>query len=198
VQLTALFSNRLVIIATVAFVVVVVGWLFAYEPVTRYVLSTDGLCAYCHVEQEYDPSVRLSRSRPHAETPKGGQAPCVDCHLPEGFWPTTYAYTHYASMTDLFGHFRDRAGERAGEWIPSSAARAYRVRDQLFESDSAPCRTCHIESEIKPKRSRGKKAHKKALADRTTCIECHTNLVHRQVELRKTAFQKPKPPGRAK
>ncbi len=65
-----------------------------------------------------------------------------------------------------------------------SAARAYRVRDRLFENDSAPCRTCHIESEIVPKRERGKKAHEDALENKETCIECHTNLVHRYVEER--------------
>jgi hypothetical protein len=43
------------------------------------------------------------------------QTRCVNCHLPEGWWNATYAYTHFASMTDLFGHFRDRDAEKAGE-----------------------------------------------------------------------------------
>ena len=94
-------------------------------------------------------------------------------------------------MTDLFGHPRDRASERAGDWIPAAAARAYRVRDRLFEYDSETCRSCHIESEIKPKRKRGQKAHKNALENKETCVECHDNLVHRQVDLRPDAFQKP-------
>jgi nitrate/TMAO reductase-like tetraheme cytochrome c subunit len=103
---------------------------------------------------------------------------------------TTFAYTHYASATDLFGHFRDRASERAGDWIPPSAARAARVRDRLFEYDSVTCRSCHIEADIKPKRKRGQRAHAKALENRETCIECHDNLVHRYVEVREGAFQK--------
>ncbi len=116
----------------------------------------------------------------------------MDCHLPEGFWAAGFAYSHFASATDLFGHFRDRASERAGDWIPPSAARAYRMRDRLFESDSVTCRSCHIESEIKPQRKRGQRAHAKALENRETCIECHDNLVHRYVEVRKDAFQKAK------
>ncbi|MEE9295029.1 MAG: NapC/NirT family cytochrome c, partial [Phycisphaerae bacterium] len=171
-----------------------IGWLFAYEPVTRNLVATEWVCSYCHLEREYNPTARLSFSKPHPATPKAGEevARCVDCHLPEGFWATTFAYTHFASATDLFGHFRDRASERAGDWIPMSAARAYRMRDRLFESNSVTCRTCHIESEIKPKRKRGQKAHAKALENKETCIECHDNLVHRYVEVRKNAFQKPK------
>ena len=188
---TFLTGRRAVLAIVAAVVVLVVGWGFAYEPVTRNVLSTDAICTYCHLEREYDATVRLSMTTPHRATPEGGQALCVDCHLPEGFWATTFAYTHYASATDLFGNFRDREGERAGDWIPMSAARTYRVRDRLFEYDSSPCRTCHIETEIKPKRKRGQKAHAKALKNKETCIECHYNLVHREIEVRKTAFQKP-------
>ena len=174
-------------------VVAVIAWLFAYEPVTRNLVATQFVCTYCHLEREYAPEARLSFSTPHPAAPEEGKsrARCVDCHLPEGFWATTFAYTHFLSVTDLFGNFRDRASERAGEWIPQSAARAYRVRDRLFETDSVTCRGCHSESEIKPKRKRGRRAHDKALENKETCIECHTNEVHRYVEVRDTAFQKP-------
>jgi nitrate/TMAO reductase-like tetraheme cytochrome c subunit len=66
------------------------------------------------------------------------------------------------------------------------------MRDRLFESDSVTCRSCHIESEIKPKRKRGQKAHAKALENKDTCIECHDNLVHRYIDVRKDAFTKAK------
>jgi nitrate/TMAO reductase-like tetraheme cytochrome c subunit len=169
-----------------------IGWLFAYEPVTRNFVASKSVCSYCHLEREYDSTIRLSFSTPHPiEAPAGDkQAQCVDCHLPEGFWPATYTYTHYLSLTDLFGHSRDRASERAGDWIPLSAARASRVRDRLFEYDSVTCRSCHIESEIKPKRPRGQNAHRNALENKETCIECHDNTVHRYVEVREGAFEK--------
>jgi len=184
-------QNRLIGAIGAVAVVAVVVWLFAYEPVTRNLIAQDAVCTYCHLEREYDATVRLSMTTPHRATPEAGQARCVDCHLPTGFWATTFVYTHYASATDLFGHFRDREGERADDWIPMSAARTHRVRDRFFEYDSAPCRTCHVESEIKPKRKRGQRAHAKALKNKETCIECHYNLVHREIEVRKTAFQKP-------
>jgi len=193
-RISELFGHRVALLFFAVAMAALIGWLFAYEPVTRNLVASEFVCSYCHIEREYVPAARLSFSKPHPATLKDGEeeARCVDCHLPEGFWATTFAYTHFASATDLFGHFRDRPSERAGDWIPPSAARAYRMRDRLFESDSVTCRTCHIESEIKPKRKRGQKAHAKALENKETCVECHDNLVHRYVEVRKDAFQKAK------
>jgi len=177
--------KRAIIIGSVIFVVLV-GWGFAYEPVTRNLIATDSVCVYCHLDREYLHTTRLSFTRQHPLEPEAGDeiARCVDCHLPEGFWATTFAYTHAASITDLFGHFRNRDVERSGDWIPMSAARAYRVRDRMFEYDSAPCRTCHVEEEIVVELERGKKAHEDALQDKDTCIECHSNEVHRFVDVR--------------
>jgi nitrate/TMAO reductase-like tetraheme cytochrome c subunit len=181
-----------------AFVVfILIGAGLAWEPVSRTYVATDSVCAWCHVEREYNHDVRMSFTRVHPPIERQEKgvpdnlkdripARCVDCHLPEGFVNTVYLYTHLVSITDLFGHFRDREGERSGDWIPLSAARAYRVRDKLLEHDSATCRSCHIESEIVPESMRGKNAHKDALANHETCIECHANLVHRFVEVQET------------
>ena len=187
--------RRAINIALAVFAVLIIGWIIAYEPVTRNVIAQDALCNYCHLSFEFNPDDRQTATRPHLAEPeqKQSQARCVDCHLPEGWWNTTYAYTHFFSITDLFGHFRDRDAERAGDWIPPRAATAYRVRDRMYEYDSVTCRSCHIEAEIKPKRARGVNAHELALKEETTCIECHNNLVHRRVELRKNAFKKAAP-----
>ena len=173
--------NKTVAIAIVA-VVLVVG-LVAFQPVTRNVIAQQGVCTYCHVVREYVADARLSYSVPHPPPREGkpseeAQARCVDCHLPEGVVGTVFAYTHFASLTDLFGRFRDRNAERAAEWIPAREAAANRVRTEMQASDSVTCRGCHIESEIKPRRERGKNAHEKALKDKQTCIECHTNEKH--------------------
>lgn len=196
-SIRSLLSRRAIAIAAGLVVVALAGGLFAYEPVSRNLMAMDAVCSYCHLEREYVPTARLSFTQAHPATTKDGEAAarCVDCHLPEGFLNATFAYSHYASVTDLFGHDRDRAAERAGDWIPAGAARAYRVRDRLYENDSNTCRTCHIETEIKPKRKRGVNAHKKALENQQTCIECHDNLVHRYVELRDDAFETPEDSG---
>lgn len=185
--------RRIVNIALGVFVILIIGWIFAYEPVTRNVVAQDALCNYCHLAWEFNPDERLTATRPHAakDAPVETQARCVECHLPEGWWNSTYAYTHFLSFTDLFGHTRDRDSERAGDWIPPRAATAYRVRDRLYEYDGVTCRTCHIESEIKFTRERGVNAHQLALKEGKTCIECHNNLVHRPVDVRQDAFKKP-------
>lgn len=197
VKISELFSRWAIVVSAGVAAVLIGGLVIAYEPVTRNLIAQDPVCTYCHLPWEFNPDVRLTATQPHQAEAEDelSQARCVDCHLPEGWWNTTYAYTHFLSMTDLFGHFRDRDLERAGDWIPPRAATAYRVRDRLFEYDSATCRTCHIESEIKPTRARGINAHKLALEEKTTCIECHNNLVHRPVELRKDAFKKPDADG---
>ena len=169
--------------------------LFLLEPVTRNFVARDGLCAYCHVATEYQPDAHLAYSAFHptakTENYRDKQARCADCHLRRGFVGAISAYGHFASLTDLFGHFRHRTRERAGEWQPPRQVAAYRVRDRLFEYDSETCRGCHVEEEIEPKRARGKNAHKEALAEKKTCIECHYNEKHRAVDLRENAFAKP-------
>ena len=189
--------RRIVNIAIGVLVVLIIAWIFAYEPVTRKFVAQDAVCNYCHLPWEFNPDERLTASKPHQREhgQKGTQATCVDCHLPKGWWNTTYAYFHFVSFTDLFGHMRDRDAERAGDWIPPRAATAYRVRDRLYEYDGNTCRDCHIEAEIKFTRDRGVNAHKLALKEKKTCIECHNNLVHRSVDVRKNAFKKPAPSG---
>jgi nitrate/TMAO reductase-like tetraheme cytochrome c subunit len=187
-----LLKRRPVRIALGGLVVAVVVGLLVLEPITRNVVAKDGLCSYCHVATEYRAEVRLSYSKHHpsakTEDYETKQARCVDCHLEPGLIGSVMAYTHFASLTDLFGGFRYRTAERAGAWLPPRQAAAYRVRDGLLENDSKTCRSCHIESEIKPKRERGVNAHKKALDEKRTCIECHYNEKHRSVDLRDGAF----------
>jgi nitrate/TMAO reductase-like tetraheme cytochrome c subunit len=191
-----MFKQRGVRIAVAVFGLAFILGLFLFEPVTRQFVANDDLCSYCHVDREYRSEARLSYSKAHPllvaadEKPDevSEQAACVQCHLPTGFVNSFFAYTHFASLTDLFGHFRDRTGERAGAWIPARQVAAFRVRDRLFEYDSETCRSCHNEQEIEPKRERGINAHKKALDEQMTCIECHYNEKHQSVDLRKNAF----------
>ena len=184
-----LFSRRAGLVAGVLAAVVVIGGVLAFEPVTRNLVANDDLCTYCHLEREFDPAARLSWSRPMKATPEGDEiAHCVDCHIPEGMVGSLYAYLHFASITDFFGHLRDLETERAGTYLPPRAITAYRTRDRLYENDSITCRGCHVEAEMKPSTAEGREAHKLGREDKMTCIECHINLVHRHVDRRPTAF----------
>jgi len=210
-----MFTNKSVRLASISVGVFIVIGVLAFEPITRNVTAVDDVCSYCHVDMEYRSDVRLAFSNAHplpetdvaetetvaaetetvaaetetvaAETKPKAQVTCAECHLPPGTINAVYAYTHFASLTDLFGHFRHRTSERAGAWIPPRQAAAHRVRDRMFEYDSN-CRTCHVEKDIVPKRERGKNAHKKALDEQKACIECHFNEKHRSVDVRENAF----------
>lgn len=180
------FTRRTIVGGIGVLAIAFVGWSLVYERVTRQFIASDRVCAFCHLPWEFSPG-RQSATKPHLATLQGGQAKCVDCHLPKGFWNTTFAYTHFVSLTDLFGYVRQIDKERVGAWTAYRAKTAYRVRDRLHATDSGPCRTCHVESEIKPKRERGVNAHKLAIDEKKTCIECHYNLVHRSVDPRQAA-----------
>ena len=170
-------------------VVLLIGSALAFEPVTRNLVASDALCSYCHLEWEFDPTVRDSLSVSMKAAPEGEEiAHCVDCHIPEGMVGSIYAYFHFASLTDFFGHLRDLKTERAGAYLTPRAITSYRVRDRFFEYDSPTCRGCHDLAIMAEADNKAQKVHKRALEKKQTCIQCHTNLVHAPVDRRKKAF----------
>ena len=191
--------RRTIIVAAALAAVAALPFAVAFEPVTRSVVASQFVCFGCHFDSEYDHLVAGSPSKRHPATPEGGDARCVDCHVPEGWADSAFVYTHYFDGTDLFGHPRDQKfleildpnwrertpnPERFPAAVTPIAKKAYRVRDRLLEYDSITCRSCHIEAEIKVKRKRGRRAHANALKNKETCILCHYNLVHREVDVR--------------
>ncbi len=176
--------SRRAAITTAIVVAVAIGIALAFEPITRTVVASQFACLGCHTNSEYDFREANSPSKRHPATPEGGDALCVDCHVATGLVNSAFVFTHYLDGTDLLGRPRDIKRARFPAEVTPIGKKAYSVRDALMEYDSAPCRTCHIETEIKPKRKRGQKAHTNALKNKETCIECHYNLVHREVDLR--------------
>ena len=182
--------------SAVVIAIVMIGAVAAFEPVTRALVAQDAVCFSCHEEWEYNATSKVlwdgfkPLTRPHKATKKGGQASCVSCHSPEGMLGSVYIYTHFLTLTDFFGRLHEFLWQRQqGPWFPPAARRAYVVRDGFMENDSTPCRTCHIESKIKPKRKGGQKAHAYALKNKETCIECHDNLVHQAVPSRDESLE---------
>ena len=166
-------------------VVTLLGVIFGFQPVTHNLIATDEMCIYCHKWSgpgEYSLDYGHTTYKPHGvdKLEDQPQAYCADCHMEKDTLSSVYFYTHFLSMTDLFGNGRDREAERAGDWIPPGKARADRVLAKLIELDSATCRSCHIESEIEPQRARGRKAHEDAQETGETCVSCHNNIFHRK------------------
>jgi cytochrome c-type protein NapC len=53
---------------------------------------------------------------------------------------------------------------------------------KMLANDSQNCRNCHVMEAIQPERVRGQRQHAEAIETGTTCIACHYNLVHKEVE----------------
>jgi cytochrome c-type protein NapC len=146
------------------------------EAVDRY-FSTDQFCAQtCHtmeatVATEY-------REATHWQTPTGVRAHCADCHVSEGL--TLAMWDHFLGTSDLIAFLAGvRTPEDFEEVRPEAA---HRVRMAMLADDSKHCRSCHVMEAIQPERTRGQRQHAEALETGTTCIACHYNLVHTEVE----------------
>ncbi len=66
---------------------------------------------------------------------------------------------------------------------------AFAARDWFRRRDSATCRRCHTQEAILGKRADTAAIHREETAEKT-CVDCHYNLVHRQVPDR-TTFKRP-------
>lgn len=144
--------------------------------------STDEFCTSCHTTQTYIAQSEAYLTSTHQTTTSGVRPGCADCHIPKGLIPATY--THIVNgVSDLWGQAtHDYTDVRV--WNAQKARLAYAARDWFRENDSGTCRTCHEQSSIKPQRKRGQRQHKEALETGMTCIDCHYNLVHEEIEPR--------------
>jgi len=138
--------------------------------------SSDAFCTQCHVMvlQADDPYFKRSR---HRSNNVGVRPSCGNCHVPAGNWfISTFNRVKFGlkdTFSDLEHDFRN----------PTSWA-AYRVdlepkAQAVFRAqDSITCRSCHNANAINPTSEAGRSSHAALRQGGTTCIDCHTNLVH--------------------
>ncbi len=142
--------------------------------------TTDQFCTSCHAMQAYIADNETYKASAHQTTASGVRPGCADCHIPKGLVAATY--THVVNgVGDLWGQARHDY-ENEDVWNAQIARLADSARFWFRANDSATCRTCHEEASIKPQRKRGQRQHAEARKNRTTCIDCHYNLVHKAVE----------------
>ena len=120
----------------------------------------------------------LKKSK-HWNAPSGVRATCADCHV--GGRLSFAMMDHFVGTGELFVWLTHDL-DKPGAFERLRPAGADRVRFQMIENDSARCRSCHEMEAIKPERIRGQNIHADALETGTTCIICHYNLVHKEVE----------------
>lgn len=151
---------------------------------TDYIFSTNTFCGnVCHV-MESTVYKELQDSK-HWKTPTGVRANCADCHVSGRL--SFAMIDHFLGTGELFVWVtHDLSKPGAFEQLRPDAAD--RERFKMIENDSETCHSCHVMEGIKPKRIRGQNQHDDAMERGITCIICHYNLVHKEVEPSK-AFQ---------
>ncbi|MCC7414378.1 MAG: NapC/NirT family cytochrome c [Gammaproteobacteria bacterium] len=140
-------------------------------------LSTTGFCTSCH-SMSY-PAEELRESSHYGAL--GADPGCKDCHIPQGMENLHRAvWAHLADGSrDLLAELtRDYAGIEAFD--ERRLEMAHRVRMQMKAQDSLTCRRCH--SNPRPPGRSAKAAHARMQSEGLTCIDCHQNLVHDEVE----------------
>lgn len=159
------------------------------EEMDRYT-STDAFCTSCHLTGEYISKSEAYLTSPHRTRASGVEPGCADCHIPKGLVPATWTHV-IKGIQDLYGEvvydYEDPA-----VWNAEKARMAYAVRDWMRANDSVTCRACHEEDSIQPVRKRGQRQHQEARETNMTCIDCHYNLVHEEIEPRESFLEQAK------
>ena len=183
-----IFRKPLVIAFIIGGVAGVIAALTAEE--VDHLTSTDEFCTSCHAMQTYIADSETYKTSVHQTTTSGVRAGCADCHIPGGLISATY--THVVNgVSDIWGEIH-LDYENPATWEAERSRLAYAVRDWFRDNDSVTCRECHEEASIKPQRKRGLKQHAEARETGMTCIDCHYNLVHEEIEPRESFLQNDK------
>ena len=169
-------ARRLLLVGVV--ILAASGTVVAVVDATDYYFSSQNFCvSACHV-MENTVYKELQKSK-HWTTPSGVRAMCADCHVSGRL--TFAMWDHFVATSELFVNMtNDFSNPEAFEVL--RPAGADRVRMEMLSNNSSNCRRCHVMEAIQPKLLRGQTQHKTALKEGTTCISCHYNLVHKEVE----------------
>ena len=172
-----LTAHRYVLSLVVAFAMGMVVGIPLFDTVDRY-FSSDAFCMTgCHL-MEATVGKELRQSN-HWTPPSGVRATCSDCHVSEGL--TAAMWDHMVGTRELIS-FVFKGIRTPEDFEKVRVEDANRVRLAMVADDSKNCRRCHTMEAIKPERKRGQRQHADALETGTTCIACHYNLVHKEVE----------------
>lgn len=168
-------------------VVVGVALVLGAEQMDHYT-NTDKFCTSCHLTGEYIAKSETFLTSTHRMRSGGVIPGCADCHIPKGLVPATWTHV-VKGIQDLYGQIRYDYDDPA-VWQERRPELAYAVRDWMLANDSVTCRSCHNQDAIKPEKKRGQVQHAEARESGMTCIACHYNLVHDEVEPRESFLEK--------
>jgi nitrate/TMAO reductase-like tetraheme cytochrome c subunit len=168
------FINRRIVVALM--VSGLFGMLFVFMLIEfDHQTSTEAFCTTCHsmdlVAEPYRQSV-------HYNAPSGVRASCGDCHVSEGLISATL--DHIIGAKDLYKQLFGPDYDNPVVNLVHMPDAAFAARQWFRDRDSATCRRCHTQEIISGRRADTLEIHREG-AEGKTCIDCHINLVHRQV-----------------
>ncbi len=140
-------------------------------------LSTTAFCTSCH-SMSY-PAEELRESDHYGVM--GIDPGCKDCHIPQGL-----ENFHLAIQTHLVDGTRELYLEFTDDYSSKKAFNkrrlkmAHDARMNLKRWDSVTCRACHRNP--RPDADDAIDAHETMQTRGATCIDCHQNLVHDDVD----------------
>jgi nitrate/TMAO reductase-like tetraheme cytochrome c subunit len=142
--------------------------------------SSTEFCISCHSTMRDFVYEELKQSR-HYTNPAGVRPSCGDCHVSHRVLHATFE--HLLGAKDLYAQLtKDWSDPKVFE--SQRVHMAERARLHMLREDSHTCRECHKMEAIVPTRKRGERAHEDAIRkNRTNCIACHYNLVHKEAPL---------------
>jgi nitrate/TMAO reductase-like tetraheme cytochrome c subunit len=166
----------LLLVGGIAGAVAVIG-----TQVAVHLTGTDQFCGTtCHSHDKF--VFPEHKESVHYNNRTGVRAMCVDCHVPHNY-PAVLFYKAKAGIRDAVAEFRGTISTQE-KFEKERWRLANNVWDEMRENNSANCRTCHDPAAMNQE-MQGKMAvsqHKKLADGKTTCIDCHTGVAHKDPE----------------
>jgi cytochrome c-type protein NapC len=140
-------------------------------------VSTTSFCLSCH-SMSY-PSAELRKSTHYAAL--GADPACKDCHIPQGLENFGLVLqTHLVEGTRELALELTQDYSDIGRFNARRLEMAHHARMNLKRWDSITCRACHRDP--RPPGATARNEHAKMKTQGKTCIDCHQNLVHKEVD----------------
>lgn len=159
------------------------------------VSGTDEFCGTtCHSHAKFVyPEHKQSA---HYANRVGVRAMCVDCHVPHSY-PAKLVAKAEKGLTDAFAELRGTIATQE-KFDKARWRLANEVWDEMRADNSANCRSCHDPAawDSKKQSEDAVKMHKKFIAGKATCIDCHTGVAHKEPEEPKEAVKAAQATGR--
>jgi nitrate/TMAO reductase-like tetraheme cytochrome c subunit len=155
----------------------VLGVVLAYSfSFVMHATSTPKFCATaCHEMQQFvQPEVANSV---HGRNQAGVAASCPDCHMPQPI--VAKVVRKIEASREVWGHLTGIIGTR-DKFEVHKLRMAERVWEDMKESHSRECRSCHdfVTMDFEAQGRMAARRHKAAMKDGQTCIDCHKGVAH--------------------